>query len=177
MLIPYRDARPSLHPNAWVAPTAVITGDVEIGEGSSVWFGVVARGDVSPIRIGRETNIQDGCILHTSSDSRLTVGDRVSVGHMVVLHGCEVGDGALIGMGSIVMDGAVVGRNCIVAAGSLVTSKSRFDDGQLILGRPAKVVRAATADEIANNERRSQRYVAMALQYASREGPRGGGAR
>jgi carbonic anhydrase/acetyltransferase-like protein (isoleucine patch superfamily) len=169
-VIPFGEVRPVLGAGVWIAPTAVVTGDVVIGERSSIWFGTVVRGDESPIRIGRETNVQDTCVLHTGADSPLVIGDRVSVGHMVILHGCEVREGALIGMGSIVMDGAVIGRNCIVAAGSLVTANSRIDDGQLVLGRPAKVVRAVTPEEIAKNERRSQKYVRHADAYARSQG-------
>jgi carbonic anhydrase/acetyltransferase-like protein (isoleucine patch superfamily) len=167
MIIAFGERRPVLAEGVWIAPTAIVTGNVEIGERSSLWFQTVARGDESPIRIGRETNVQDGCVLHAGYQSPLVIGDRVSVGHMVVLHGCKVGDGALIGIGSIILDGAVIGRNCIVGAGSLVTATARFEDGQLLLGRPAKVVRAVTADEIAKNEQRAQRYVRNAAKYFS----------
>ncbi len=167
MLIAFGDQRPVLSRGVWIAPTAIVTGDVEIGEGSSIWFQTVVRGDVSSIRIGRETNIQDACVLHTGSNSPLVIGNRVSVGHMVVLHGCEVGDGALIGIGSVILDGAVIGRNAIVGAGSLVTSNTRVEEGQLVVGRPARFARPVTADEIAANEQRAMKYIRSAATYAS----------
>jgi carbonic anhydrase/acetyltransferase-like protein (isoleucine patch superfamily) len=167
MLIAFGNAFPSLAEGVWVAPGAIVTGDVEIGAGSSIWFQCVIRGDESAIRIGRETNVQDACILHTQSRNGLRIGDRVSVGHMAVLHGCEIGEGALIGIGSVILDGAVIGRNCIVGAGSLVTPNSRFEDEQVILGRPAKTVRAVTAAEVEENKIRAQRYVRNAAVYAA----------
>jgi carbonic anhydrase/acetyltransferase-like protein (isoleucine patch superfamily) len=176
MLIPFGHVFPSLAEGVWVAPNAIITGDVTIGVGSSIWFQSVVRGDESAIHIGRETNVQDACILHTQSRNGLVIGDRVSVGHMAVLHGCEIRDGALIGIGSVVLDGAVIGRNCIVGAGSLVTPNARFEDEQVILGRPAKAVRAVTAAEVEENEQRAQRYLRNAAIYAAGgRAPRGGG--
>jgi carbonic anhydrase/acetyltransferase-like protein (isoleucine patch superfamily) len=167
MLTWFEGAHPSLGAGVWIAPTAVVVGDVQIGDRTSIWFQAVVRGDEAPVRIGQETNVQDGSILHVASERGLVIGNRVSVGHAAILHACEVRDGALIGMGSIVMDGAVIGRNCIVAAGSLVPAGAQFQgDGQVLLGRPAKVVRAVTPEEIAKNEQRAQKYVRNALKYA-----------
>jgi carbonic anhydrase/acetyltransferase-like protein (isoleucine patch superfamily) len=168
MIIAFDRRDPVLAEGVWIAPTAVVTGDVQVGRHSSIWFQTVVRGDESPIVIGRDVNVQDACVLHTGSQSGLRIGDRVSVGHMVLLHGCEIGDGTLVGMGSIVMDLAVIGRRCIVAAGSLVTAGSRFEDETVVMGRPAKAVRSVTAEEIEKNERRVEKYIRTAALYAGR---------
>src|SRR5215831_12952208 len=134
--------RPTVAPDVFVAPNAVVIGDVHLGAGASVWFGTTIRGDVYPIRIGARTNVQDGSIVHvTGGKAKTTVGDDVTIGHMVLLHGCTIGSGCLIGMGSIVLDGAVVEDDCVVGAGSLVTPGTRIAKGSLALGRPAKVLR------------------------------------
>lgn len=129
----------------YVAPNATIIGDVELGDDASVWFSTVIRGDVFPIRIGARTNIQDGSVVHvTGGKASTSVGDDVTVGHMVLLHGCTIGHRCLIGMGSIVLDQAEVGDDCVVAAGSLVAPGARIPPGSLVMGRPAKVVRPVT---------------------------------
>ncbi len=169
MLIAFDKRYPVLGEGVWIAPTAVVTGDVQMEDRSSIWFHTVVRGDESPIRIGREVNVQDTCVLHTGSQSGLRIADGVSVGHLVILHGCDIGEGTLVGMGSIVMDGAVVGRRCIVAAGSLVTAGARFEDETVVMGRPARPVRSVTAEEIEQNARRVQKYVRSAAVYASQK--------
>jgi carbonic anhydrase/acetyltransferase-like protein (isoleucine patch superfamily) len=137
-----RGKTPQIAGNCFVAPSAEIVGDVVLGVRSSAWFNVTIRGDVMPIRIGEQSNIQDGCTLHgTYNKCGVTIGDRVTVGHNVILHGCEIGDECLIGMGSVIMDQAKIPAGCIVGAGSLVTEGSSFSEGDLILGRPAKAVR------------------------------------
>lgn len=149
MILPLRDFTPKIGQGSFVAPSADIIGDVQLGEQCSVWYQVVIRGDVMPIRIGRETNIQDGSVLHgTQNKCGVNIGDRVTVGHSVTLHGCNIGDECLIGMSSVIMDNAKIGKNCIVGAGSLVTEGSEFPDGSLILGRPAQVKRTLTEKEI-----------------------------
>lgn len=136
---------PQLGEGAWVADSAQVIGTVELGENASVWFGVVIRGDTEKIRIGRNTNIQDGSVLHADFGVPLIVGDNVSVGHQVMLHGCTIGDGSLIGIQAVVLNNARIGRNCIVGAGSVVTEGKEFPDNSLIIGSPARVVR--TLDE------------------------------
>ena len=149
MIKPLRGVKPKIGSEVFIAPSADIIGDVEIDVRSSVWYRVVIRGDVMPIKVGRETNIQDGCVLHgTQNKCGVNIGNRVTVGHSVVLHGCDIGDECLIGMGSVVMDLAKIGNHSVVGAGSLVTEGSEFPDGSLILGRPAKVKRALTDQEI-----------------------------
>jgi gamma-carbonic anhydrase len=171
MLIPVNGIYPKIHTKTWIAPTATIIGDVEIGEGSSVWFNTVIRGDVFPMRIGRETNIQDNCTLHgTHKSTGVILGNRVTIGHQVVLHGCHVGDGSLIGMGSIVMDHVKIGKHCLVGAGSLVTENSQFEEGVLIMGRPAKVKRKLTPEEIKLLEQSADNYIMYSSWYAGEGG-------
>ncbi|MEO7152021.1 MAG: gamma carbonic anhydrase family protein, partial [Burkholderiaceae bacterium] len=139
---------PQIAPGAWVADSAQVIGNVELAEGASVWFGVVVRGDNETVRIGRNCNVQDASVMHSDPGAPLTLGDNVSIGHQVMLHGCTIGAGSLIGIQSVVLNKAVIGRNCLVGAGSLVTEGKSFPDGSMILGRPARVVRPLTPAEI-----------------------------
>lgn len=145
-----RGYTPKIHSSVFIAESANVIGDVEILENSSLWYQTVLRGDVMPIRIGSATNIQDGTVIHgTFGKYGVTIGNEVTIGHQVVLHGTEVSDRCLIGMGSILMDGSFIANNCIVAAGSLVTEGFRhMDEGWLILGRPAKAVRKLKIEEL-----------------------------
>jgi carbonic anhydrase/acetyltransferase-like protein (isoleucine patch superfamily) len=164
-----RGQAPRLHPTAFVEASAQIIGDVEIGEGSSVWFNCVVRGDVNPIRVGARTNIQDLSLVHVQSRKfGTTLGDDVTVGHHVVLHGCTLGSRVLVGMGAILMDGVEVGSDCIVGAGTLLTPGTKVPDGSLVVGSPGKVRRALTDDERAFLLTSAQNYVAYAKEY--REG-------
>ena len=133
----------------WIAPNAVVAGHVILKKNASVWFGAVLRGDNEPIIVGENSNIQDNSVLHTDVGSPLTIGDNVTVGHMVMLHGCSIGDGTLIGIGSIVLNGAKIGKNCLVGAGALITENKEFPDGSMILGSPAKVVRELAPEQAA----------------------------
>ncbi len=147
-LFPYRGLLPEVHESAFVAPTASVVGDVEIGAQSSIWFGAVLRGDVMPIRIGARTSIQDNSVVHaTGGWEPAIIGDDCTVGHSVILHGCTVGDRVLVGMGSVVLDAARIGDDVILGAGSLVTARSEIPSGVLAFGRPAKAVRPLTDDE------------------------------
>jgi len=144
-LYEYLGVRPTLGRDVYVAPSASVIGDVTLGDGASVWFGTVLRGDVMPIVIGARTNIQDGSVVHvTGGRARTHVGDDVTVGHMVLLHGCTVGSRVLVGMGSVLLDECVIEDDVFVGAGSLVTPGTRIPSGSLAMGRPAKVVRALT---------------------------------
>lgn len=166
MILSYRENRPEFADSVFVAPTATVIGDVHIGDDSSVWFGVVLRGDVNRIRIGRRTNIQDGSIVHVTSQTHATIiGDDVTVGHGVKLHGCTVSDGALIGIGAIVLDGAVIGEGAMVAAGSLVTPGTVVPPRSLVTGSPAKVKRPLTDGEIADLKGLAARYVNYGREY------------
>jgi len=166
MLIPCQGKKPLLSKDVFIAEGARIIGDVEMGEKSSVWFNVVIRGDVAPIRIGEETNIQDNAVIHgTWNKAEVKIGKKVTIGHSAILHGCTVGDQCLIGMGSIIMDGAVIGENSIVAAGSLVTEGSKFPSGMLILGRPAKALRSLTPEELAFLPKSASNYITYTSWY------------
>ena len=151
--------RPSLAETAYVAPTASVIGDVHLGEETSVWFGAVIRGDNMPIHIGARTNIQDGTIGHSDEGFPLTIGDDVTVGHRAIIHGCTIGNGVLIGMGATILNGAVIGDGSIVGAGALVTENKVFEPGQLIVGVPARAIRAI-------NEEDRQKLLISARHYA-----------
>jgi carbonic anhydrase/acetyltransferase-like protein (isoleucine patch superfamily) len=143
------DVTPLLGRDVFVAPNATVIGDVHLGDESSVWFGTVIRGDVFPIRFGARTNVQDGSVVHvTGGQAATTVGDDVTVGHMVLLHGCTVGHRCLIGMGSVLLDGAEIGDDCLVAAGSLVTPRTKIPPRSLVVGRPAKRVREVNETDL-----------------------------
>jgi carbonic anhydrase/acetyltransferase-like protein (isoleucine patch superfamily) len=138
---------PRLAPGAWVADSAQVMGNVVLGENASVWFGAVLRGDTETMRIGRNSNVQDLSVLHCDVGCPIEIGENVTVGHQVMLHGCTIGDNSLIGIQAVILNNARIGRNCIVGAGSVVTEGKEFPDNSLILGSPAKVVR--TLDEAA----------------------------
>ena len=161
----FGDERPRLHATAWVAENATVLGRVVLGEDSSVWYGAVLRGDNESITIGARSNIQDGSMLHTDSGVPLTVGEGVTVGHQVILHGCSVGDGSLIGMQSVILNSAKIGRHSIVGAGALVTEGKEFPDGVLIVGSPAKVVRELTPEQIARLKLSASHYVMNAARH------------
>jgi carbonic anhydrase/acetyltransferase-like protein (isoleucine patch superfamily) len=162
----YRGTRPTLAPDVFLADNACVIGDTHIGAGSSVWFGAVVRADVMPIRIGAATSIQDNTVIHvTSEKSGTTIGDRVTVGHNVILHACSVGDDCIIGMGSIILDQARIGRFCIVGAGALVTPGTDIPDGHLAVGSPARVKRPITDEERAWITSSASHYVTLARRY------------
>jgi carbonic anhydrase/acetyltransferase-like protein (isoleucine patch superfamily) len=158
--------RPDLiDPTAFIAPTATVLGDVTIGAEASVWFGAVIRGDTAPIRIGRQTNVQDGCILHADPGFLCTLGDRVTVGHGAIIHGATVEDDCLIGMRAVVMNGARIGRGSIVAVGSIVTEGTEIPPGSVAMGQPAKVKRQATDRDREMIRHAAQHYVAAGRTY------------
>ncbi len=145
-----RGLKPKIADGVFVADGAKIIGDVVISEECSVWFNAVVRGDVAPIRIGPKTNIQDNAVVHgTWNKASTTIGEGVTVGHSAILHGCEIGDYCLVGMGAIVMDNVRVGSRCIIGAGSLVTEGTEIPEGMLVVGRPAKVIRPLKPEELA----------------------------
>lgn len=159
-LYPYMDLYPRIHPSVFLAPGVKIVGDVEIGENSSVWYNAVIRGDVHYVKIGSMSNVQDCSMLHvTNGRYPLNIGNKVTIGHSVKLHGCTLQDLCLVGIGAIVLDGAVVEERSIVAAGSVVKPKFVVPSGKLVAGVPAKVVRDLTEDEMNDFERSAQRYM------------------
>ncbi len=159
-LVKARGKSPVIGEKVFIADNARIISDVKIGDGSSIWYNVVIRGDVMPIRIGKEVNVQDGAVVHgTYGKWGTTLHDRVTIGHLVMLHGCEVGRATLVGMGSILMDGVKVGEHCLIGAGSLLVEGTEIPPRSLVVGRPAKVKRALTDEEVALLEKSADNYL------------------
>ena len=150
---------------SWVAPNADLIGRVHLARDASVWFQAVLRGDTEPITVGAGSNIQDFCLLHADPGFPCTVGDRVTVGHHVVLHGCTVGDGSLVGIGAVVLNGAKIGRNCLIGARALITEGKEIPDGSVVMGAPGKIVREVTDRDLAHMALNSQHYVERAKAY------------
>lgn len=144
----------------YVAPGAVVVGDVELARDVNIWYGAVLRGDSGKIKVGEGTNIQDNCVLHEET----TVGKYCTIGHGSIVHGCSVGDGSVIGMGAVVLTGAVLGENCLVGAGAVVTGKTVAPAGSVLLGSPAKVVKELTPEQIQENLKSAEHYIALAKQ-------------
>ena len=143
----------------WIAPTATVLGHVTLKKNASIWFGAVLRGDNDPIVIGENSNIQDNAVLHTDVGQPLTIGDNVTVGHLVMMHGCTVGDGSLVGIGAIVLNGATIGKSCLIGAGALVTEGKDIPDYSVVMGSPGKVVRTLTPEQAAGVAAGSMHYV------------------
>jgi carbonic anhydrase/acetyltransferase-like protein (isoleucine patch superfamily) len=159
------DVAPLISDRAWVADSAQVIGRVELAEDVSVWFGSVIRGDSDSIRIGSRSNIQDASVLHTDEGIPLTVGDDVTIGHRVMLHGCTIGDGSLIGIGAVVLNKAKIGKGCLVGAGSLVTEGKEFPDGSMIMGSPARMIRQLTPEQIEGIREIARHYVENASRF------------
>ena len=159
------DLTPTVHSSAWVADNAHVIGRVTLAEDTSVWFGVVIRGDTSTITVGKGSNVQDNSVLHADEGMPLTIGEGVTVGHQVMLHGCTVGNNSLIGIGAIVLNGAKIGNNCLVGAGSLVTEGKEFPDGSMIIGSPAKAVRMLSPEQIEGLKMSARHYIDNAERY------------
>jgi len=157
---------PQCGADVWVADSAQVMGQVQLGDQASVWFGAVIRADNEPMTIGAGSNIQDASVLHSDAGSPLTIGENVTVGHKVVLHGCHIGDGSLIGIGAVVLNGARIGKNCLVGAGALVTEGKVFPDGSLIVGSPAVVKRELSAAQIQGLHDSAAHYRANARRFA-----------
>ena len=153
------DKTPLVAASAYIAPGATVIGLVTLGERASVWPGAVARGDNETIAIGSESNVQEGAVLHADPGFPLTIGERVTVGHQAMLHGCTIGDGSLVGIQAVVMNGAVIGRQCLVGAGAIVTERKSFPERSLILGSPAKVARTLSDAEVAGLAQAAASYV------------------
>ena len=156
---------PEISADSWVAPNAIIIGKVKLEKNSSIWFNAVLRGDIEKIVIGENSNIQDGSVLHTDPGYPLTVGKGVTVGHMVMLHGCEISDDTLIGIGSTILNKAKIGKNCIIGANTLVTENKVIPDNSLVLGSPGKVVRKVTDEEIKVIRENAKHYVTNSKRY------------
>ena len=157
---------PQLGQGAWVADSAQVIGEVQLGDNASVWYGAVVRGDCGElIRIGRNSNVQDLSVLHADFGEPLTIGDNVTIGHQVMLHGCTIGDGTLVGIQAVVLNGARIGRNCVIGAGAVVTEGKEFPDNSLIIGAPAKVIRTLDAEAVARFALGATHYVENARRH------------
>lgn len=156
---------PDIDPSAYIADSANVIGKVRVEANASIWFEVTIRGDNELIVIGENSNVQEGCVLHTDPGVPLTVGKNVTVGHQAMLHGCTIGDGALVGIQAVILNGAKIGRNCLVGAGALVTEGKEFPDNSLIVGSPAKAVRTLSEDAIAKMHANTAHYVVRAQSF------------
>lgn len=159
---------PQIAASAWIAPNATVIGDARLGDNVSIWWNAVLRGDNDPIHIGANSNIQDGSVLHTDEGVPMHIGANVTVGHMVMLHGCTVGDNSLIGIGSVILNRAVIGKYSIVGANTLIPEGKVFPDGVLIVGSPGKVVRELSEEEKARLQKSADHYVVNARRYAEK---------
>jgi carbonic anhydrase/acetyltransferase-like protein (isoleucine patch superfamily) len=165
MIRAYKKSMPIIDPSVFVAETAVIIGQVNIGKESSIWYNVVIRGDDNDITIGDRTNVQDQTMIHTAEEYPTVIGSDVTIGHQAMIHACTISDNCLIGMGAIILDGAFIEENVIIGAGALVTQGKRIPSGMLVLGSPARVVRALTEEEILNLKMSSDAYVRLSKEY------------
>jgi carbonic anhydrase/acetyltransferase-like protein (isoleucine patch superfamily) len=165
MFIEYRGKTPRVHPTAFVAPTAVLIGDVEVGAETSIWFGTVIRGDNGPIRIGARSNVQDNAVIHVSENSRTVIGDDVTIGHSAAMEDCEIGDGALIGTNSVVLNGATVGRRSLIAAGSVVAANANIPAESLAAGAPAVVKKKLEGNALMWVDHGGPEYVNLSRSY------------
>jgi len=156
---------PQLADPVWIAPNATVIGDVRLARNVSVWWNATLRADNDPITVGENTNIQDGSTLHTDEGVPLTIGAGVTVGHMVMLHGCTVGDGCLIGIGSIVLNRAVIGRECLIGAGSVIPEGKEIPDRSLVIGTPGRVIRQLTDEDVARIRESADIYLAHSREY------------
>ncbi len=162
------DTAPQIDPEVgFIAPNAVLVGDVVVGPDVGIWFGVVARGDIEAITIGARTNVQENCVLHTDTGYPLVIGENVTIGHGAIVHGCTIGDNSLIGMGATVLNGAKIGKNCLIGANALVTEGKVIPDNSLVMGAPAKVVREIDAEGEKALAASAERYVKNARRFAA----------
>ncbi len=151
----------------WIAPTAILIGQIIVGEGVGIWFGSALRGDNEPITVGDNTNIQENCVMHTDPGYPLTIGEGCTIGHKAMLHGCKIGNNSLIGMGATVLNGAIIGENCLIGAGALVPEGKNIPDNSLVVGVPGKVIRTLDDDAIQALKISAQHYVANAKRFAA----------
>ena len=165
MIYDFEKNVPEVNPDAWVASNATLIGKIKLEKNSSIWFNAVLRGDIELITIGENSNIQDGSVLHTDPGFKLTIGKGVTVGHMVMLHGCQIGDDTLIGIGSIILNNAKIGKNCIIGANSLITENKIIPDNSLVVGSPGKVLRKVTEEEIKAIHENAKHYVDGSKKY------------
>ncbi len=151
--------------NYWIAPTAILIGSVTLGRNASIWWNSVLRADNEPIVVGENSNVQDGCVLHTDPGYPLTIGKGATIGHMVMLHGCTVGDGSLVGIGSVILNGTKIGKNCVIGAATLLAENKEIPDNSLVVGSPGRVIRTLSEEQIAKVAKAATGYVERWQQY------------
>ncbi|WP_026885286.1 gamma carbonic anhydrase family protein [Clostridium beijerinckii] len=165
MIRSFKDKEPNLDGELYIAETAVIIGDVTIKRNANIWFGAVIRGDEASITIGENTNVQENCVVHVDYGYNAVIGDGCTIGHGAIIHGCTIKNNVLVGMGSIILNGAKVGNNTIIGAGSLITQNKEFEDGVLILGNPARVIRNLTEEEIEGIKKSYVSYLELSKDF------------
>ena len=159
---------PQIDPDVgWIAPSAVLVGDIVVGAEAGIWFGVVARGDIERVTIGARTNVQENCVLHTDSGYPLVIGDNCTIGHSAIVHGCSIGDNTLIGMGATVLNGARIGKNCLIGANALITEGKEIPDNSMVVGAPGKVIRQIDDEGVRALAASAERYVRNARRFAA----------
>lgn len=159
---------PRIDPDVgWIAPSAVLVGDVVVGPEVGIWFGVVARGDIETITIGARTNVQENCVLHTDTGHPLVIGDNCTIGHSAIVHGCSIGDNTLVGMGATVLNGAKIGKNCLIGANALITEGKVIPDNSMVVGAPGKIIRQIDDEGVRSLAASAERYVRNARRYAA----------
>ena len=167
MLVPLDDHAPDVHPTGWVAPNAVLAGEVRLGERANVWYSAVLRADLGPITIGARSNIQDGSVLHTDPGFPMVIGEDCTIGHKAILHGCAIGPGSLIGMGATILNGARIGAGCLVGANALILENQSYPDGSLIVGAPAKAIRTMAPEQVERLRATAAGYVRNHRRFAA----------
>lgn len=155
----------NIHESAFIAPGAIVLGDVTIEEDCGIWYHATVRAERASVRIGRGSNIQDNCVVHVDAGHTVSIGENVTVGHGAIIHGCTIGDNSLVGMGAILLNGCHIGRNCIIGAGALVTQNTVIPDNSLVLGNPGKIKREVTEEEVTSNLKNALHYVEEARHY------------
>ena len=159
---------PQIDPDVgWIAPTAVLVGDIVVGPEVGIWFGVVARGDIETITIGARSNVQENCVLHTDTGYPLVIGENCTIGHSAIVHGCTIGDNTLVGMGATVLNGAKIGKNCLIGANALITEGKDIPDNSMVVGAPGRVIRQIDAEGVRNLAASAERYVRNARRFAA----------
>lgn len=165
MIHSFKNKKPIFKGENFIAPSAEIIGDVEIGQGSNVWYNAVVRADIGPIKIGKNVSVQDGCVLHTQQNIPLIVGDDVAIGHGAILHSCTIEKNCIIGMGAVLLSRSKIGKNCIIGAGSVITEETEIPDNSIAMGIPGKVVKTTTKKHLARIKRNIEEYIRLNKEY------------
>lgn len=165
MIKEFKGNKPKLNDELYISETSVVIGDVALNKNVNIWFGAVLRGDEASIVVGKNTNIQENCVVHVDENNSVTIGEGCTIGHGAIIHGCTIKDNVLVGMGAIILNGAKIGNNSIVGAGTLVTQNKEFEDGMLIIGNPARAIRKLTKEEIETNKKSCLNYIELSKEF------------